>query len=237
MKRKSFLISLLIPLALCACAETGTSSEPVATSAPDSVVSSVQDSSSQEESSAAESSNEDSSQTDHDSGELSESEYYELSGLHEEYETVDDFLNSGFIEKYYDGYKVWHDHEGINYIPTIDDEVTQRGVTARFGHYAIHYTYKGKPMDAYVDMLSGRFASAEDIYNKLYKRYARDKSVLKHLSYDKDKDIVINDEKGDVIIGYVCTINNIGLKVEISTYDEKCTIDDIIEFSQHIKFE
>ena len=163
---------------------------------------------------------------------MTEKEFEELANLTEEFETVDEFLNSGFIEKYYND----RDADGINYIPTHDDEVTQCGVTAHYGCYYIYYTYKDKPMAVCVDMLSGKYNSAEDIYNETIERLSGNDDALSHCKYEKDADMVIYDEKTDTIPGYISVRNNIGFRVEIVTYDTEASVDDIIEFARHLTF-
>ncbi|MBR6337275.1 MAG: hypothetical protein IKR76_06020 [Ruminococcus sp.] len=232
MKKTTLILSFILTLTLCACSDNGSDSDkPVATSAPDVTVSSQAESSSENDSS----SEEESSYPDESS--MSDAEYQQLANLSEDFETTEDFLSSGFIEKYYAD----RNTDGINYIPEHDEEVIEGGVTAYYGCYYIYYTYKDKSMAVCVDMASGKYGSTEDIYNETYKRLSNTLSdnkeeTLSHCKYDKENDIMIYDEKADNITGYISLLNNIGYRVEIVCYDMDSTVDDIIEFSKHLKF-
>ena len=224
MKTKLLLFPLLLSLALCSCSTSdndNSSSTPADSSANASTASSLSDSAppqEQEESSSS----------------LSEEELINRS---ENYDTTDEFLDSVYVTKFYKD----RNADGINYIPEIDDQVKQNCITAYYGCYYIYYTYNGKPMGICVDMSSGAYDSAEKIYEETYARLSNTLSddkeeTLSHYRYDAQNDMMICDEKTDSSIGYISVTNNIGFKVEIFAIDMDSTIDEIIDFSTHLKF-
>ena len=92
-----------------------------------------------------------------------------------------------------------------------------------------------------VDMMSGKYDSAEEIYEKRIKRLTRptgevNEEAVSHLRYDKESDMMICDEKNESTIGFITVLNNIGFGVDIFTYDMNSTVDDLIDFYKHLKF-
>ena len=223
MKTKLLLISLLLSLVLCSCsAADNDSSTPAATSMPETTASSQNDSSSQQEESTSS---------------LGDEDLETLVNKSEDFDTADEFLDSVYVTQYYKD----RNADGINYIPEIDDQVKQNCITAYYGCYYIYYTYNGKPMGICVDISSGAYDSAEKIYEETYARLSNTLSddkeeTLSHYRYDAQNDMMICDEKTDSSIGYIAVTNNIGFKVEIFAIDMDSTIDEIIDFSTHLKF-
>ena len=237
MKKVPVLLTLLISLTLCACSDSSTSSAPAATSAPDTSVSSSV-SSETESSSEAESIVQDSSETDKGDSSLTDEELERLSNISENFETPDDFLDSVYVKQYYNE----REPGDIIYIPSCDDDVVLNGITAFYGCYYIYYTYNDKTMGICVDMMSGSYSSAEQIYNEMYDRLSctlRDDKdeILSHYKYDKENDMMICDEKTDTSIGYISVRNNVGFRTEIFASDMSSSVDDIIEFSKHLHFD
>ena len=223
MKNKYLLFPLLLSLALCSCsAADNDSSTPAATSAPETTASSQNDSSSQQEESTSS---------------LGDEDLETLVNKSEDFDTADEFLDSVYVTQYYKD----RNADGINYIPEIDDQVKQNCITAYYGCYYIYYTYNGKPMGICVDMSSGAYDSAEKIYEEMYARMShtlRDdkEETLSHYRYDPQNDMMICDEKTDSSIGYISVTNNIGFRVEVFAAKTDSTIDEIIDFSKHLKF-
>ena len=155
----------------------------------------------------------------------------------ENFDTPEEFLDSEFVKE---KYKVW-DIEGINYIPSHDDEVTWNGMEASTGYYDLYYSYKDKPFMVSVELAGGRYDSVEQIYKEAYDRLSFNLSddkeeILSHCRYDEKNDLMIYDEKNEISIGYISKRNNIGTKINIVIFDLDSTIDDIIDFSNHIEF-
>ena len=223
-----FLLTALITLASCSETEDESLSSAAA-SAPDS-------SSLQEESSVTEEKADESSKAASSVITSSESSDY-IAEPTESFDTPEEFLDSGFVKE---KYKAW-DTEGINYIPSHDDEVIWNGMEASTGYYDLYYSYKDKPFMISVDLASGRYDSVEQIYKEAYDRFSftlsDDKEeILSHCKYDEENDLMIYDEKNEISIGYISKRNNIGMKIDIVIFDLDSTIDDIIDFSRHIEF-
>ena len=230
MKKTTLILSFILTLTLCACSDSGSDSDkPVATPAPDVTVSSQAESSSENESSSEEESSDDESSKEktflETLDELSEDEYDKWVNYEEEFETTEEFLSSGFIEKYYMGIDFGNDR----IIPEYDDSVKAFNVYAHIGNYWLGFGYNDKTYGICVDVLD-HFDSTEDLYDHFARR------MPEEAKYDKENDLVILSDKtsGNVSVEKLTPSGKL--------YDVFCwkqgdaTIDEIIEFSKHLKF-
>ena len=231
--KKHYLLLLTVLLLFCSCAETGSSSEPVATSSPDTAVSSQTDSSS-----ASDSSSDSESSSDEESS-LSDAEIERLAEyLHEDFASADEFESSGFIEKYYNDVELG----GDKIIPKHSDEVVDCGVTAHYSCYYIYYSYKDKAFGICVNLRYNKvdtinhryldFDSTEDLYNE------RMKDTRGGTTYELDKDNdavrVLVESTGNE---YLQKITHSGKEYDVFCMpDKSATIDEIIDFSKQIEF-
>ena len=231
--KKILIISVLAALFLVSCSNTGSSSEPVATSAPDTVVSSQTDSSS-----ASDSSSDSESSSDEESS-LSDAEIERLAQyLHEDFASADEFEKSGFIEEYYNDV----DFGGDKTLPKHSDEVVDYGVTAHYSCYYIYYSYKDKAFGICVNLRYNKvdtinhryldFESTEDLYNE------RLKDTNSGTTYELDKENnavrVFVESTGNE---YLQKITPSGKEYDVFCMpDKSATIDEIIEFSKQLEF-
>ena len=224
MKNKYLLFPLLLSLALCSCsAADNDSSTPAATSAPETTASSQNDSSSQQEESASDES------SDTFLASLSESELEQIVGHEEEFETAKDFLDSGFIEKYYKGIDFGDD----NMIPECDDSVESGSVYAHISNYWVGYTYNGKTYGVCKNVLDPYFSSAKELYEYRCKNDNIPNTVYE---YDEENDLVIvNIENADS--DFIEKVSSSGKICDVFSWKEGgAAIDEIIDFSKHLKF-
>ena len=224
--KKHYLLLLTVLLLFCSCAETGSSSEPVATSAPDSVISSVQ------ESLAVESS--DISEDDS----INDEELERLSRVEEKYESTDAFLNSGFIEKNYNDVDFGDD----NIIPIHDKKVTDGVVYAHYTNYWIGYEYSGKSYGICINARYNKFDTQTREYTdyksteELYNTRCEEKTPGSTHEYDKENDLVIVRVK-EPANTFIEKVTPSGKVCDIFCWKENdATEEEIIEFSKHLEF-
>ena len=232
MKKHALILTAMLSLTLCACSDGSSDSTPAATSAPETVVSSKEESSSQAESKASD----ESSKTDE--GQIDEQEAERLAELEMDYNTTDEFLNSGFIDEYYKDIDFGND----KIVPEADDGVIVGNVNAHYSCYYIYYEYKEKTYGICVNtrynkldkdtMQYSDFKSAEELYEY---RLSNKKGSTEY-EYDKENDLV-KIHVGSTDNEYIEKITPSGKLYDVFSIPEKsASVDDIIEFSKHLTF-
>ncbi len=229
MNKTVLIISAMLTLTLCACSESSSDSAPTATSAPETAISSKEESSAIQESSSQEKLAE--SLTD-------EQEAERLAELWMDYSSTDEFISSGFIDEYYKDIDFGND----KIVPDTDDGIISGNVHAHYGCYYIYYEYNKKTYGICVNARFNKldkdtiqytdFKSAED----LYEYRLSDKKGSTEYEYDKENDLV-KIYVGSTDNEYIEKVTPSGKLYDVFSMPEKsASVDEIIEFSKHLKF-
>ena len=232
MKKTALILSFILTLTLCACSDGGSDSDtPAATSAPDTVVSSKEENSSEKEISSQQ-------ETPKDESSLSDEEFDRLANYFEEFDSTNDFLDSDFINEYYGDV----DFSTDKIVPVHDGDVISGNVNAFYSCYYIYYSYKDKNYGICVSTHYNKFDTVNHTYTDyesvqdLYKELSQKSASGTEYTFDKENDLIA------VKIGYsgneyIQKVTPSGKQYDVFCFpDNSATLDEIIEFSKHIKF-
>lgn len=227
MKNKSLILLCILAVSLSACSQEDSSdSTPAATKAMESTI--TADTSSKTESEQEES-----------SYDIEKEKYYEmLSNLEREYGSMQEFIDSGFIEEYYKTLDIPYEY----IVPKTDDTVKNNsGVIAHYTSYSTGYEYNGLEFGVSFDVnftkydeeakKNLRYESIEDLFG-YYSSFTYDDMEF---TLDKDRQIIIrtspNNTEGPCIIKYSPGGYPYNFYAKAGT-----DVDLLIEASEHIYF-